>query len=430
MFAPYTIAFQKLIFKKKKKKMCNRIRKIRLMRIFPMVLLLMSFLSLQVSAATSQVVSRVNTASKVIALTFDDGDDGGNNLSILQILSQNNIKATFFFTGQAAEAHPDILKQVVAKGHEIGNHSYSHPYFTQLSSTQMKDQLNWDEASINAITGKSTKPYFRPPYGDYNSTVLQAVGEAGYTKTITWTIDTLDWTGNSAATITQKVVNNVCPGAIVLMHTGSGAVNTKYALQDMITSLKSKGYSFVTISQMLTYSTTSAGTQYVVKYGDTVYMIAKAYGVTVQQIVNANNLSNPDLIYVNQVLIIPVGTTTSAPNPTPTTTTSATTYVVKAGDTLYAIARAHGITIQQIVDANGISNPNLIYVNQVLKIPAGTTTSTPTSTPSATTYVVKAGDTLYAIARAYGVTIQQLISANNIANPDLIYVNQVLIIPG
>ncbi|MEQ8198390.1 MAG: LysM peptidoglycan-binding domain-containing protein [Clostridiaceae bacterium] len=412
--------------------MRNKIRKIRVMRIFSIMLLLMSVLSLQASAATSQVVSRVNTASKVIALTFDDGDDGANDLAVLQILSQNNIKATFFFTGQAAESHPDILKQIVANGHEIGNHSYSHPYFTQLSSTQMKDQVNWAETSINSITGKSTKPYFRPPYGDYNSTVLQAVGEAGYTKTITWTIDTLDWTGNSAATITQRVVNNACPGAIVLMHTGSGAVNTKYALQNMITSLKSMGYSFVTMSQLLTYSTTSGGTQYVVKYGDTLYMIAKAYGVTVQQIVNANNISNPDLIYVNQVLIIPVGTTTPAPNPTPTPTPtpSATTYVVKAGDTLYAIARAYGVTIQQIVDANGISNPNLIYVNQVLRIPAGTTTTTPSPTPSATTYVVKAGDTLYAIASAYGVTIQQLVSANNIANPDLIYVNQVLIIPG
>jgi len=169
----------------------------------------------------------------------------------------------------------------------------------------MQNEVNKAEAFINNLTKKSTLPYFRPPYGDYNSTVLQAVGEINYSKTITWTIDTLDWKGISAAEIKQKVLDNATPGAIVLMHVSSGAVNTKYALQDIIDGLRSSGYTIVTLSQLLANNTLPVGTQYIVKAGDTLSAIAKAYGVTVQQIVDANNIPNPDMIDVDQVLIIP-----------------------------------------------------------------------------------------------------------------------------
>jgi polysaccharide deacetylase family sporulation protein PdaB len=262
--------------------------------------------SAPVFAASSQVVSKVNTTAKVVALTFDDGSDGAKAQKILQILSQNNIKSTFFLTGEAAEQHPQLIKNIVAQGHEIGNHSYSHPYFTQISSTMMKEELNKTETIIKSLTGLTTKPLFRAPYGAYNSSVLQAVGEVGYTKTIMWTIDTVDWTGNSANEITQRVLNNISPGSIVLMHVASGT-NTTVALPGMISSLKSMGYSFVTVSQLLNYSssTIATGDQYIVKAGDTLSKIAAAYGVTVQQIVTANNIPNANLIYPNQVLIIP-----------------------------------------------------------------------------------------------------------------------------
>jgi peptidoglycan hydrolase-like protein with peptidoglycan-binding domain len=123
----------------------------------------------------------------------------------------------------------------------------------------MQSQLSTTENIIRGITGRSTKPYFRPPFGAYNSSVLQAVGDAGYTRTIYWTIDTIDWDGRSTYAIYSKVFSNVTPGAIVLMHTGSGAPNTKYALQQMIDGLRDMGYSFGTVSDILS-GTSSGGT--------------------------------------------------------------------------------------------------------------------------------------------------------------------------
>jgi peptidoglycan/xylan/chitin deacetylase (PgdA/CDA1 family) len=201
----------------------------------------------------SQVISKVNTSSKVIALTFDDCWNAANLSSIIQILKANNVKGTFFAIGQAAEANSALIKQAYANGNEIGNHSYTHPSLILLTPAQVKDEVNKADAAIINITGQSTQPYFRPPYADYNSMVLQAVADAGYSKTILWTIDTADSTGTSAAAMIQKVVNNAVPGAIVEMHANKGAVNTPAALTTIISSLKAQGYQFVTISELLKY---------------------------------------------------------------------------------------------------------------------------------------------------------------------------------
>lgn len=254
-------------------------------------------------AATSKVISRVYTSEKLVALTFDDGSDGTNIPAILKILNDNHVKATFFLTGNAATKHPAKIKSIVANGHVIGNHSYWHPYFTKITVTRMKAELNKTEAFIKNLTGKTTKPYFRPPYGAYNSTVLQTVGSIGYTKTIMWTIDTIDWDGRSAYRIYTKVFNNIVPGAIILMHTGAGATYTPTALPTIIKGLKAKGYKFVTLTTLL--NSTTDHIIYVVKSGDTLYAIALKYGVTVQQIADANHITNVNLIYVGQVLIIP-----------------------------------------------------------------------------------------------------------------------------
>ena len=404
-------------------------------RLFGVILSLLLLFTLSATpalAATSQIIYQGSTSNKVVALTFDDGSDGYNIQSILNTLSANNIKATFFLTGQGAENHPQAIKNIVSAGHDIGNHSYNHPDFTTVATSEMTNQLTRTETIITNLTGKSTKPFFRAPFGSYNSTVLQTVGNAGYTYTFQWTIDSLDWTGNSATDIYNRVINNIVPGAIVLMHTGYGANGTTAALPNIINQLRAMGYSFVTLSQLMnTTSTpgTGTGTSYTVKAGDTLYAIALRYGVTVQAIVNANGLTNANLIRVGQVLTIP-GTGTPT---TPTTPTTGTRYTVKAGDTLYAIALRYGVTVQAIINANGITNANLIRVGQVLTIPGTSTPTTPTppTTPTTgTTYTVKAGDTLYAIALRYGVTVQQIVTANNITNANLISIGQVLTIPG
>lgn len=163
------------------------------------------------------------------------------------------------------------------------------------------------------------------------------------------------------------------------------------------------------------------GTTYVVKWGDTLYSIARRFGVTVNAIVAANGLTNPNFIRVGQVLIIPGG----VPGPTPIPSPVPGSYVVLAGDTLYRIAAKFGVTVNAIVALNNIANPNYIRAGQVLLIPTGTT---PGPVPSKT-HLVVAGDTVYGIAAKYGVSYWSIVTLNNLANPNLIYVGQTLLIP-
>jgi LysM repeat protein len=162
--------------------------------------------------------------------------------------------------------------------------------------------------------------------------------------------------------------------------------------------------------------TVISGTEYTVKSGDTLSKIAATYGVTAQALAAANNISNPNNIFLGQVLTIPGKASSTA---------SGTEYTIKSGDTLSKIAAAYGITAQALAAANNISNPNNISVGQVLTI-----SGKASSTISVTEYTIKSGDTLSKIAAAYGVTVQALAASNNIFNLNNISVGQVLTIPG
>lgn len=154
---------------------------------------------------------------------------------------------------------------------------------------------------------------------------------------------------------------------------------------------------------------------YVVQSGDTLSGIASKYGTSVSVLTNLNGISNPNLIVVGQVLKIP-GTNTNPTPPTPPPPSNPVTYIVKSGDTLSGIAAKYGTTVQKLSYLNNISNPNLIYVGQKLII----------STAAYRSYVVKSGDTLSGIAASLGTTVAELTRLNNISNPNLIYVGQVL----
>jgi LysM repeat protein len=158
---------------------------------------------------------------------------------------------------------------------------------------------------------------------------------------------------------------------------------------------------------------------HIVQWGENLTLIARRYGVTITAIVQANSLSNPNYIYAGQRLVIPSG---EAPAPGQTTT-----YVVRSGDTLYLIASRFGTTVNAIVSLNRIVNPDLIYVDQQLQVPGQESPSPP---GDSCIYVVKAGDTLTRIALAYGTTVWALTIANNLANPSFIWVGQQLVIPG
>ena len=185
-------------------------------------------------------------------------------------------------------------------------------------------------------------------------------------------------------------------------------------------------------SSSTTTNTEASAASYTVKSGDTLSGIASQYNTTVNQIVSLNQLSNPNLIYVGQVLKLKNSQTTNSSSSSSTATTTAGTYTVKAGDTLSAIASRYSTSSSTLALLNSLSNPNLIYVGQVLKVSSNASTSSSTSSSAnstvttATSYTVKSGDTLSAIAAKYGTTYQALASANSISNPNDIYVGQVI----
>ncbi len=170
---------------------------------------------------------------------------------------------------------------------------------------------------------------------------------------------------------------------------------------------------------------------HVVKMGETLYSIARQYGVSVETLAHLNKITNPSRIYVGQQLIIPrdSGQPTPVPGATATPVPSGTTvvHVVQRGDTLYSIARRYGTTVQAIATLNNIVNPSRIYAGQRLVIQTGSTT-VPTPAPTRT-HVVQYGETLYSIARRYGTTMWAIAMANNIYNPNVIYAGQRLSIP-
>ncbi|MBU5332870.1 polysaccharide deacetylase family protein [Anaerocolumna aminovalerica] len=168
---------------------------------------------------------------------------------MLKILEKHNIKVTFFMTGGWIEKYPDDVKAIAAAGHDLGNHSENHKHMSQLSKEQSIEEIMKPHNKVKELTGIDMN-LFRPPYGDYNNTLIQATREAGY-HCIQWDVDSLDWKDYGAKSIVDTVVNNnhLGNGSIILCH--NGAKYTKDALESMITGLKDKGYEIVPISQLI-----------------------------------------------------------------------------------------------------------------------------------------------------------------------------------
>jgi len=184
---------------------------------------------------------------KTVALTFTV-DWGEEYLpAILAALQQSGARATFFPTGQWASRYPDLVKQMVAANHEIGNHGYSHPHPDNLSREENRQDIQQGESTLMAITGKKPVVY-SPPYGESKPQVVAAAGDLGY-KFIMWTINTGDYLPNTKP---EDILNTVIPrcqnGAIVLLHPTEP---TSKALPELIKQLKEWGYTLVTISEIL-----------------------------------------------------------------------------------------------------------------------------------------------------------------------------------
>lgn len=202
----------------------------------------------------TNVYYRGAAAGNKIALTFDDGPDDYYTPKILDILGNKKVPATFFVVGQQIQWYPNMLNRIVKEGHALGNHSWSHPKFSNLTTSQIKEEISRTENEIAILTGERKTTLFRPPYGDFTNADLNLVSELGY-KFILWSVDTLDWTGLSAEEIIAIVRRDLSPGAIVLQHSlkmSPGILDgTVKALSILIDELIAKGYEFVTIECLL-----------------------------------------------------------------------------------------------------------------------------------------------------------------------------------
>jgi len=194
---------------------------------------------------------------KEIVLTFDDGPDPKYTERILEILKQYQVKASFFVIGNKAIQNQDIVERIYRDGHEIGNHTFSHPKAIEMSDQQLKLELNSTQRIIQGITGRSTTLY-RSPYGDEEAKYmpshfqrLQDVTQMGYV-TVNYDIDSKDWKLRDSEAIVENVLKQASSGDIVLLHDGGGDRQaTVEALPGIIEQLQNKGYKFVAVSELM-----------------------------------------------------------------------------------------------------------------------------------------------------------------------------------
>ncbi|HBL13669.1 MAG TPA: polysaccharide deacetylase family protein [Cyanobacteria bacterium UBA11162] len=194
---------------------------------------------------------KIKSEQKVIALTFDDGPWQNTTLQVLDILKQETIKATFFVVGKSIKNHPELIKQVVADGHAIGNHTWSHQYH-QYSSAHAAREFNQTADLIYKLTGVKTS-LFRPPAGILNNGLVSYAHQQKY-AVIMWSVDSKDWRSRHITVqgLIDSTLKAAQPGGIVLMHDGGGdRSKTVEALPKLIAELKKQGYQFVTVPELL-----------------------------------------------------------------------------------------------------------------------------------------------------------------------------------
>ncbi|MDR0840580.1 MAG: polysaccharide deacetylase family protein [Christensenellaceae bacterium] len=193
-------------------------------------------------------VYSVDHGEKKIALTIDAAWEDDKTPYILDTLDRYNVKATFFLCGFWVDKYPQHIKEIAAAGHEIGNHSATHPHMNQLSAAQIQKELNDLEAMMVKLTGNKTK-LFRAPFGEYNDTVITTVRSMGY-EVVQWDLDTVDWRPErSAQTILDAVIPKLHPGCIILSH--NNGYKIKEYLEPLIQTAQEQGYTFVTVSDLL-----------------------------------------------------------------------------------------------------------------------------------------------------------------------------------
>jgi peptidoglycan-N-acetylglucosamine deacetylase len=183
-----------------------------------------------------------------IAMTFDDGPSPVNTTRLLDILKQRNIKVTFFMIGPNVVAHPEIARRALAEGHEIGNHSWTHPQLSKLSDQGVTEEITKTQEAIKNACG-FTPTLLRPPYGAITKRQREWIEQQFGLNVILWTVDPLDWKRPGPTVVTQRILSGARPGAIILSH--DIHQQTIEAMPATLDGLMAKGYKFVTVSQLI-----------------------------------------------------------------------------------------------------------------------------------------------------------------------------------
>lgn len=192
-----------------------------------------------------------NPDEKVIYLTFDAGYENGNTPAILDALKKHNVPATFFVVGNFISTSPDLIKRMAVEGHTVGNHTYSHPNMSRISTQDaFSKELSQVEDLYRDITGQEMVKYYRPPQGIYSESNLQMAKDMGY-STFFWSLAYVDWYQDKQPTKEQafeKLLKRIHPGAIVLLHSTSST--NAQILDELLTKWEEMGYTFKPLSDI------------------------------------------------------------------------------------------------------------------------------------------------------------------------------------
>lgn len=197
-------------------------------------------------------IVRLQTRQHVVALTFDGGGNADGAKGVLKVLRRDHVPGTFFLTGHFVQTYP-LLARVIGRRYPVGNHTVDHLDMLRLSPSAERREVTRAAVMIQRATGRDTHPYFRFPYGSRDARTVRLVNALGYAS-VRWTVDTWGWMGLSQQTVggaVRRVVQNLVPGEIVLMHLGSARDRStidSHALPDVIRLVRARGYRFVTLA--------------------------------------------------------------------------------------------------------------------------------------------------------------------------------------
>jgi len=192
--------------------------------------------------------SQCHVDGPYIAMTFDDGPSAANTPRLLDMLKQRKIHATFFFVGQCVQENPEIVKRIVAEGHDIGNHSWSHPDLARMNDAAVHEEIQKTQDAIVQACGQSPK-IMRPPYGAFTARQRAwANGTWGY-KIILWDVDPLDWKIRNSEHVKAEILKQTVGGSIILSH--DIHKTTVDAMPETLDALLAKGFKFVTVSELI-----------------------------------------------------------------------------------------------------------------------------------------------------------------------------------